>query len=168
MRRTRRERHVEDARTRPKNLWNASEHVRKALERRGEENIPRRAPDKPYNLGGETAVPGGVHDVQECPRSISNECANETDALHRDRPPGRALDLPDRSRGVERNWVRRKVVEGAEYDGIGPEDDGKRRNVETNALRRDRGPEDLGGEQEVMGRRQGRLGPPKRWRWRWI
>ena len=74
--------HIEDARKWPKNLWNVSECVREQLEQRGKENSPRRAPDEPYNPGGKAAIPGGVHDVQECPRSVSSECANEMDTLH--------------------------------------------------------------------------------------
>ena len=56
-----------------------------------------------------------------------------------------------RSRGVEVDSDRRKVVDDADYDGIGPRSDGNERDVETNAPGRDRGPGGRLGEQEAMG-----------------
>ena len=68
------------------------------------------------------AIPGSVHNIQKCARSVSNECTNETDTLCQDGPPGRALpvDLPDRLKGVECNWDPKMVVEDTNYNGIHP------------------------------------------------
>ena len=79
--------HIEDARTRPKNLWNVSERVSQRSEQGEEENSPDGTPECPYDLGGETAIPGNVHDVQEHPRVISSECADEMDTPCQDTRP---------------------------------------------------------------------------------
>ena len=154
------ERHVEDARMKPKNLWNASERVRELLEWRGKENTPRRASDKPYDPGGEMAIPSSVHSVQECPRSISNECANETDTLHWYWPPGRTLD--------QTGQEVLSAIGCAERLSKMPNNNGKQCDVKVNALCWDRGPGDSRDEQEAMEWCQGQLGPPKCWWWCWI
>ena len=141
---------VEDARKRPKKLWNASERQRKRSEQ-GEENSPDGAPEYPYDSGGETAIPGGVHDAQEHPRDVSSKCADETDAPGRDTSPGGRLDLPEESRAVEVDWSRGNVVDGGELDGIGRGRDGNGDDVDKYAPGRVRGSGDPGGEQEATG-----------------
>ena len=70
---------VQDVGNMPMKLHQASECVRERLEPKEEKNSPSRPREKPDNLGGETAVPGSVHDVQECPRRVRNKYANEMD-----------------------------------------------------------------------------------------
>ena len=72
---------VEDIRNVQKKLGNVSEPVSKCSEPVEEKYLPRRARDNPHDPGGETAIPGGVHNVQEHPRNVNNECTDETDAL---------------------------------------------------------------------------------------
>ena len=142
---------VEDIGNVQKKLGNVSEPVSKCSEPVEEKYLPRRARDDPHDPGGETAVPGGVHDVQEHPRNVNNECADETDALRRDRPPGGSFNLPEASNVAKGDSDHRKVVEGAEYDGVRLRSDENKHVVETNALRRGIGPGGHRGEQEVMG-----------------
>ena len=97
------------------------------------------------------AVPGGVHDVQEHPRNVNNGCADETDALHRDRPPGGSFNLPEASNVTKGNSDCRKVVKGAEYNGVRLRSDKNECVIETNVLHRGIGPGGHRGEQEVMG-----------------
>ena len=71
----------EDPRNRPKVAQDMSERVGERSEHGEEENnLPGRPREEPDDLGGEATVPGGTHDVQERPRRVRNECADETDA----------------------------------------------------------------------------------------
>ena len=94
---------VKDIGNMQKKLGNVSEPVSKRSELVEEKYLPRRAQDNPHDLGGKMAVPGGVHNVQEHPRNVNNGCANETDALHRDRPPGGSFNLPEASNVTKGN-----------------------------------------------------------------
>ena len=55
------------------------------------------------------------------------------------------------TRGVERDWDPKTLVEDADYDGIHPRSDENERVVETNVLRRVGGPGGPEGDQEAMG-----------------
>ena len=90
--------------------------------------------------GGETAVPGGIHNVQEGPRRVRNERADETDAPHRARGPGSHRDLQEESEVVEGDPDRTKVVDSAGHDGEHPRSNRSERGVETNAPCRDNQP----------------------------
>ena len=146
-------RREKDARKRPKKPRNALEHVRGHLERKGPEDSPRRAPDEPEGPGGETAVPGGVQRVQEDPRSVRNERADETDSPRRDWPPLAGGHLGDREKSEvdEGDPDCAKVVEGAGHNGKRLESIRNQRDVETNALHRVRGPVGHLGEEVGLG-----------------
>ena len=143
--------HVEDTWKQPKELRNALERLRERSEQGEEENSPRSAPGELDEPNSETAVPGGIQRVQECPTGVRDECVVETNALRREPRSGGHAELQEASRGVEGVRDRRKVVEGADCDGIGLGIDGNERGVETNALRRVGGPGGTEGEQEAMG-----------------
>ena len=98
-------------------LPSTSELERKRSERREDENSPSRPGEEPYDPVGETVAPGGVHDVQECPRNV------ETNALRQDtRSGGHAVEL-EASKVVEGDRDSAKVVGDAECDWIGPSND---------------------------------------------
>ena len=144
---------VEDAGNCQTNTSDASERERGRSEPKVEDS-PRRTPDAPDELdelGNETAVPGGVHDVQEHPRNVRSGCAEEMDAPCRDTAPGDPRGELEASRDVEGVWDRRNVVDSGGYDGIDPRTDGNERGIEMNTLGRDRGPGGHLGEQEAMG-----------------
>ena len=71
-------RHDEDAKNSPKKLWNTSELEHKRSERRVDENSPYRPREEPEDPGSEMVMPGGVHGVQECPRSVRIERVDGT------------------------------------------------------------------------------------------
>ena len=79
---------INDASNVPKKLREALERVREHMERKDEEDSPGRLPDLPHDLHDETAVPNGTNEVQEGPKSVSNERVDATDAPGRDRAPG--------------------------------------------------------------------------------
>ena len=89
---------------------------------------------------------------------VRNERADETDAPRRDWPPGGHLGDREESEGVEGKPDRAKVLEGAGYDGIRHRTEGNERGIDTNALRRVRGPGGHSGEEvesgEVGGERE--------------
>ena len=110
-------RSVEDTRNVVKKLCKASERIRKCLEPKKEKNSPSRPREVPYDLGGETAIPGGIHNVQECSEGVRNECADGTDAPSRVIDPGGHLEVQGNSRVVEGDPDRTKVIEGAGCNG---------------------------------------------------
>lgn len=112
-----------------------SEHKFKCSER-SEEYSPYGAPECPYDLGGKTAVPGGVNNIQEHPKKVRDERVDETNACCRDIGPGGRLCEQVRPGDVERNLERQNVVEGVGYEGIGHVNDDSGENVETNAPNR--------------------------------
>ena len=61
---------VEDDGNRPEKLQNMSECEHKGSKRSSQENSAGRPGEEPDNPGGETIVPGGVHDIQERPRNV--------------------------------------------------------------------------------------------------
>ena len=71
---------AEDVGKWPRKLRNASKRIRECSERRSPEDSPGRPREESEDPGGETVVPGGVHDVQERPRRVRNERVNETNA----------------------------------------------------------------------------------------
>ena len=78
---------IEDAGNCQMNTSDASEREHGCSEQKVEEDSPRRTPDAPDKLdelGDETAIPGGVHDVQEHPRNVRSRCADETDTPSQD------------------------------------------------------------------------------------
>ena len=111
---------VEDPGNMPKKLRKASEPVRKRSKLMVEENSPGRPREEPYDPGGEIAVPGGAHNVQERSRKVSNERADETDAPRRVRGPGGHRDLQEAPRVIEGDPDRAKVVDSTGHDGISP------------------------------------------------
>ena len=117
-----------------------SERVNGPLEHSEKENSPRGAPDPPDKPGSELAAPGDRHRYREHPRSHANNGVEETNALRRDREPGGWMNDWAKSDGVEGNPDRGKIVEGAEYDGIGPSSHKNERVDETNAPCPDRAP----------------------------
>jgi hypothetical protein len=155
---------VEDDWKQPKNLRNASEHERKRSKRRSREDSPDKARGDPDRPDGETAVPGDFQRYRERPRNVRNQPADETDAPHRDNPPGGHRGEWEMLGVVEGNPDRGNVVDLAEHDGICPSSDENERRVETNASCRGNHP----GGQIGVERRRGRLEPRKRWRWRQI
>ena len=133
-------RSVEDARNVAKKLRKALKCVRERSERKGPEDSPRRAPDEPEDLGGETDVPSVTQSYQEGPRSVRNEHVDGTKAPSRDTGPGGRLEVQGSSKDVEGNPDCAKVVEDAVYDGKRPKSVRNERDVDTKALRRVRGP----------------------------
>ena len=102
---------IEDVGKRPRKLRNASKHTRERSERRNPGDSPRRTPEELEDPGGETLMPGGVHNVQEGPRKVKDERVDGTDAPCRDTGPGRDLEVQEESKGVEVDRDRQKVVE---------------------------------------------------------
>ena len=111
---------VEGTSTTSNELRKVSECERKCSERRRHKNSPSRPREVPYDPGGETAIPGGIHNVQEGPEGIRNERADETDASGRVTGPGGYLELQGESRVIEVDWDRRNVVKRAGYNGKRP------------------------------------------------
>ena len=130
-------RSVEDVGKRPKKLRKASDTIRKRSEPKEEENSPSRPREEPDNQGSETAIPGGVHNVQEGPRMVRNERTDETDAPRRVRGPGGHRDLQEAPRVVEGGPDRTKVVDSAGHDGISPRSSENAHSDETNVPCRD-------------------------------
>jgi hypothetical protein len=139
---------VEDDWKQPKNLRNASEHERKRSKRRSREDSPDKARGDPDRPDGETAVPGDFQRYRERPRNVRNQPADETDAPHRDNPPGGHRGEWEMLGVIEGNPDRGNVVDLAEHDGICPSSDENERRVETNASCRGNHP-------------GGRIGEPK-------
>ena len=142
---------VEDVGKRSKKLREALKRIRKRSERRSRTNSPGRPEEEPVEPSGGTAVPDGIHDVQERPRKVRNERVDETDAPRRDWPPGGHLGHREESEDVEGDRERRKVVEGGGHDGIRPKTDRNACGVDTNPQRRDRGPGGQFGERDGSG-----------------
>ena len=132
---------VEDVGRRPKKLRKASKRVRKCLQPGEEKILPSRPREEPHDPGGDAAVSGSVHDVQEHPRNVRDERIDGTSAPRRDTDRGGHLEVQGSPRGVEVEPDRRKVFEDAGYDGKRPRSQENQRYVETNVLRRVRGPE---------------------------
>ena len=131
---------AEDPRNKPKKPWNTSERAREHWKRRTREyspGRPREVPDKP---GGETAAPGSVHDVQECPKNVRNECTDATNSPEPSEPPRDPRSDQEARRPVEGELGSRKAVEGAGYDGIHHSTHRNECIIETNALHRGMGP----------------------------
>ena len=114
--------------------------VRECSEPKEEENSPSRPREEPDDPGGETAVPGSVHDVQEHPRNVRNECTDETDAPGRVTGPGGYLELQEESEDIEGDSDRANIVDHAGYDRVCHRSDGNARVDETNAPCRDNRP----------------------------
>ena len=132
---------VQDVGNMPLKLHQASKRVRERSEPKEEKNSPSRPREEPYDPG-ETAVPGGIHNVQERPEGVRNERVDRTDAPSRDTDPGRDLELQGDSRDVEVEPDHWKVLEDAGYDGKRPRSQENQRGADMNALCRVRG---LGG-----------------------
>ena len=90
--------------------------------------------------GGNTAVSGSVHDVQEGPRSVRNEHVDGTNTPSRDTGPGGRLEVQEELEVIEGNPDCTKVLKDAGYNGKRSNSIRNERGVETNALRRDTGP----------------------------
>ena len=85
--------------------------------------------------GGQKVVDNGEHDGEHA-RDVEDKRVVETSALCRDTGPGDPNGDQTESGDDEVDRDRRKVVDGAECDGIHPRSVGAERVVETNALRR--------------------------------
>ena len=143
--------HIEDVKTWPRRLRDASERISKRPERTGRNNSPGRPREEPNEPGGETVVPGGVHNVQEGPEDDRNERVDGTNAPCRGIGPGGHLEVQRELRGVKVDLDRQTVVWRAGYSVICPRSSGNARGVETNPLRRDRGPGGHRGEEASGG-----------------
>ena len=135
----------------PMKLHQASKRGRGRSEPKEENNSPSRPREEPDDPGGETAVPGGVHDVQEHPRNVSNECADETDAPGRVTGPGGYLELQEESEDIEGDSDRTNVVDHAGYNRVCHRSDGNAHVDETNAPCRDNRPGGQLGKQGGLG-----------------
>ena len=131
---------VEDPGNMPKKLRKVSEPVRKRSKLMEEENSPGRPQEEPYDPGGEMAVPGGAHNVQERSRKVSNERVDETDTPHRVREPGGHRDLQEAPRVVEGAPDCAKVVDSAGHDGTSPRSSENAHGDGTNTPCRNTGP----------------------------
>ncbi|KAF8432353.1 hypothetical protein L210DRAFT_985801 [Boletus edulis BED1] len=139
--------HVEDVRDKPSELPNTSELEREHSETRQQGNSPRRTRSEPDELGREAATQRSYQRIQECPRTVRNECVDRTNAPNQDTRPGGHMGPQEASRVGEGDPGRGNVVEGGAHNGIDPRSHGNERVVETSALRRGRGP---GGHIEVQ------------------
>jgi hypothetical protein len=139
---------VEDDGKRPMDLRKTSERADEPLEHRSREDSPGTAPDEPDEPGGETAVPGDAHSTQEGPRCKGNGGGGETSASDRDTWPGGCRGWQVESRSTEGVRDRENVVDGAEYDRIGPGSEKNERVGDTNSLCRDRWPGGRLGERD--------------------
>ena len=131
---------IEKILKKPMKLRNTSERVSKRLKRRNQGSSPRTARDPPHDPHDETAVPNGTNEVQEGPKSVSNERVDETDAPGQDRAPGGHRGEQEASRAAKGDPDRTNVVHHAGYDGRHPRSHGNERIVETSALHQVRGP----------------------------
>ena len=94
----------------------------------------------------------GVHSVQERPRKVRNEYADEVDAPCQDNSLGGQLDRQEDEGRVETNLSGANIVDGAKYDGRHRGYAGNCGNVETDATRQDREPGGQPGDQVELGR----------------
>ena len=141
---------VEDVRKRPKKLQNVLGQVRKCLKERTRQDSPSRPGEESDKPDGETVIPGNFQMSQQRPRSVSNERVDETNAPCQRNSLDGHLGEPEASRGVEGVRDCGTVVDGAGHDGIRPSSDGSECRVETNTLRRDKGPRGHMGELERL------------------
>ena len=139
---------VEDVQKKPKKLQNTLEQVRERSKERTQQNSPSSPGEEPDKPGGETAIPDGLQNDPERPRSVSNKRVDETNAPCQRNGPGGHLGEPEASRGVKGIWDRETVVDGAEHNGICPSSRRNKRVVETNVSCRDKGPRGHMGELE--------------------
>ena len=123
---------VEDDRNVPKNLQETSERVGERPERRTRENSPGRPGEEPEEPGSETAIPDGVHGVQELPRRVRNERVDETNA------PCRA-NWPGGHGGEQIGWGDIEGDQERQSDGDGDQRGGRRggKDGATSGARRD-------------------------------
>ena len=129
---------VEDVQKKSKKLQNVLEQVHERLKEQTQQNSPSSPGEEPDEPGGETAIPDGLHNNPERPRSVSNKHIDEMNAPCQRNGPGGHLGKPERSRGVEGVRDHRMVVDSTEHDGIHPSSDRSEREVEMNMLCRDR------------------------------
>jgi hypothetical protein len=108
-----------------------------------EETSPGKAQGEP---GSETAMPYSPHSTQERPRRHINICVGDMNVPSRITGPRGHLGVEWESGGVKVDWGRRKVIEGARYDGICPRSEANKHVDEMNMSHRDRGPEGHLGE----------------------
>ena len=155
---------IEGTSTTANELQKVSECERKCSERCHHENSPSRPREVPYDPGGETAVPGGIHNVQEGPEGVRNERADETDASGRVTGPGGYLELQGR---VESRRGR-----------LGPPEHCRRRRIQWETTQEHQGrarhrnehvtlrwrPRRASRQGRQVGRYRRRTGAPKRWR----
>lgn len=81
-----------------------------------------------------TTIPGGVHDVQEHPREVSSDYANEIDMPDQDASPEGHSDLPEALKVTKGNLDHWEVVEDAKYDGVCSRNDKNEHIIEMNVL----------------------------------
>ena len=142
---------VQDVRNMPMKLHQASKRVRERSEPKEEKNSPSRPREEPYNPGGETAIPGGIHNVQERPKGVRNERVDGKNAPSRDTGSGGHLEVQGSSKDVEGNPDSANVAKRARYDGKRPKSVRNERDVDTNTLRRVRGPGGHSDEEDESG-----------------
>ena len=111
-----------------------SERERKCSKQRSRRNSPSRPGEEPDEPGGETAIPDGLQNDPERPRSIRNERIDRKNAPSPDKAPGGHIDDQEALRDIEGDSDRGTVVDGAEHDGIHPRSDGNTRGVVLNPL----------------------------------
>ena len=111
-----------------------SERERKCSKQRSRQNSPSRPGEEPDEPGGETAIPDGLQNDPERPRSIRNERIDRKNAPSPDKAPGGHIDDQEALRDIEGDSDRGTVVDGAEHDGIHPRSDGNTRGVVLNPL----------------------------------
>ena len=140
--------HAESTGERSKKLENVSERERKRSRPKEEDSSPDRPREEPDDPGGEAAIPGCVHSIQEGPRKVENERVVETNVHRRGRGPRGHLGKPEALGDVEGDPDHARVVEGAGYDGIGPSSNRNERVDDTKVLRPDRRPGGHLGEPE--------------------
>ena len=130
----------EDARRRPKKLWNAPERVSAQLKQTEQEDSLSRPPDEPNAPDDEAVIPGDLQSTQGCPKGIWSECIEETNALCPHTGPGGYASELETRRGDEVDRAHQKVIEGAEYDGVCTINDWNARVIKTNAEHQVTGP----------------------------
>ena len=138
----------EDAREWPKKLRGTLECVSKRSELKENEDSPGRPGDEPDKLGGDMAAPGDFQTSQRCPRNVSNERVDQTDAPGRDRSPGGHRGEQEESEVIEGVRDHETVANHAGYNRKHPRSDGSTRVVETNAQRRENRPRGHLGERD--------------------
>ena len=93
-------------------------------------NRPGEEPEEPDN---EVVVPGNPQNDLECPRSVSDERIDRTNAPSLYKAPGGHIDDQEALRDIEGDLDCRTVVDGAEHDVVCPSSCGNERRIEMDA-----------------------------------